>query len=275
MSIYDFLIASIVTSTKLFAIFAIPIVILTLLHRCLIFAVGGHSGRRWQLASGIFCGVPHHEIAHILGVLLFGFQLQSFSLWQPDPQSRTLGYVSYKYNQGSIFNLFGTAVVGVAPLIAGILSVHFIVTYLIGHGPVWFSFVAPWDSQYWTLAPIEQLLERIVGQEGWLNWLLLWIAVSIGMHCCPSKADIMPGVRAYFGLIILLFLAHFFLSVFGNIDGRIIGGLFPFLSPYVIQAAQMLTTVVVISTVGTIPFAIIALITRRIGVLFTGINRLT
>lgn len=250
MDIQSVITQSLITSSQLAAVFAVPVAILYVLHLLMLKTLGNHGARRWHLISGVV-GVPVHELSHMCFVMLSGMKIEDFALFKPDPKSGSLGYVTYLYNPHSWLHIFATALVGLAPLIIGLSCVTFLFGYIGGvEQPVWFNPQSPLNMQFWTLDPLIIAAQHLVEQGSIFQWAALWGLISIAMHCCPSKADLIPGFKAYIGLTIIIIMTHLFLLMFSQIDVRIIGGIFPIIKPYLFIASQWLVTVIIFMIIG-------------------------
>jgi hypothetical protein len=259
VDIFDLLMQGLYSAARITVPFVVSVVVLAVLQQLLYRTVGGQTGHRWQIATG-FVGVPVHEIAHALMVLLFGMKIQRIALFKPNIDDQSLGYVEYSFTPRSPIHFYGKALVGIAPLLAGMAAVSGIVWALLGHWPIWFSTEAPFNPAFWTLEPAKEMWWHFQ-DAGWLSWLLLWIGISVAMHCCPSKPDLVPGMEAYLGTAVLFVVGIVLAELFG-ISGWALNSL-PDVVPHMLSVgAQMLLTVVFFSLIGTLPVAVLASMVR-------------
>ncbi|WP_166255898.1 hypothetical protein [Marinobacter salicampi] len=159
--------------------------------------------RRIELSTGLV-GVPIHELSHAIVARLFGMKVIELALYRPDPQSRTLGYVNYSYQQGHAWHSIGRFFVGIAPLIGGSLAV-LTLFHLTG------------------LPKLTQYVSRpdfgvFVGFAGWLRDLAtaidspeqigaIVLSIMIGTHASPSRSD-MKGAAAGLVSVLVLYVVY-------------------------------------------------------------------
>lgn len=164
-------------------------------------------------------GTPIHEASHYLVGKLFGIKIVEVRFFDPDPRSGVLGYVRYvvpKFEFKNVHRLVGTCLMGLAPLLggglvllAGLLLIspyetifreasHFAqLTVSSGVGEVFFGFLG-----------LIQAVWQAVFHYGWLDprpWLFVYLALGIGAHLAPSRADLegaWPGALVILGLLV-------------------------------------------------------------------------
>lgn len=158
----------------------------------------GLYGYRIELATG-FVGTPLHEISHAVAVKLFGMSVRDIALYKPDPQSRTLGYVVYAYQPGSILHSLGRFVVGIAPLIGGALAVTGLL--LVADLPRLGDYRSISDPVF---APMFQWAKDLLSSADNLKaWACLALAVMVATHATPSRADLKGSASGLFGTLML------------------------------------------------------------------------
>lgn len=132
--------------------------------------LGGFYGQ--IILGGI--GVIIHELSHLIMALLFGHQIQSFSLLHipraNDPTDRGLGYVNHVWNDENFYQKVGNVFIGIAPVIGCALAMTLSTRYLVpslynrwlvstGHPTIVATANAWWE---------------------WLLWLVLMVNISVG-----------------------------------------------------------------------------------------------
>lgn len=166
----------------------------------------GRYKRKAILITGAI-GTPVHELAHAVTATLFGMRVVGMSFYKPDPQSGTLGYVSYRFTPYNYMHNLGIFFTGMAPLIAG--------AYL-AYG-LFYAAGIPNLNSYLTLVGHQEILDVstldalgnwVVDVAGamlsWKGMLAIIVATMIGLHSTPSMADLrgsMHGAIAVFLLI--------------------------------------------------------------------------
>lgn len=172
----------------------IPLAVLYFANELYYRAVGFYR-RKWTLLTAMV-GTPVHEISHAAVAILFGMRVKKMRLYEPDPESNTLGYVNYAYNPFSFTHRLGMFFVGLAPAIIGaylvgvilaLLDLPLLTNRLAGFR---FSDLAGLSLYQTIWGWYGDLLGAI---NGWSTFFGLMMAVFIGTHASPSKAD-MRGV---------------------------------------------------------------------------------
>ena len=112
----------------------------------------------WLIIAATFPGVIVHEAAHVIACRLLGVTVYKVRFLQID---RNLGYVLH----APAPNLFSTLLIATGPLVINSLICL-------------------------ALAMPASIPRDIFGATGWGTGLILWLAVSCGVHAFPSRADI-------------------------------------------------------------------------------------
>ena len=66
-------------------------------------------------------GTPVHEAGHAFFCLVFGHKITGISLFAPNSQDGSLGYVNHSYNRGNFYQKAGNLFIGAGPIIFGSL----------------------------------------------------------------------------------------------------------------------------------------------------------
>jgi hypothetical protein len=140
------------------------------------------------LVSGSI-GTPVHELSHAITAMAFGMKVTGIRFYCPDPQSQTLGYVSYRYNPYYFVHSLGIFFTGIAPLIAA--------SYLV-YAAFYFSGL-PNLHEYLILSSDEALMH-----SGTVNVVGQWVAMMLGLHSTPSGADLRGSMRGAFAVLVVI-----------------------------------------------------------------------
>ncbi len=173
-------------------------------------------------------GVPLHELSHLLTARLFGHRIVAYQLFDPDPVTGTLGYVRHAYSRRNLWQLAGSFVIGVAPLLAG-------TTVLLGllalsvptealTAIVERASVAPsaWSGA-WLLGC--DLLDAIWAHKTQWFPLQLYLALCVAAHLSPSASDLKNGALG--GLLVALLLIGATLAIsFAEVSLASVGALY-------------------------------------------------
>ncbi len=176
------------------------------------------NARRVYRLTGLI-GVPIHELSHAAVCVLFGMRIKQISFYQFNSETSTMGFVRYRFSPLSLRHAFGLTLQGIAPLVAGILIVTFLIDAYSG-------FARPASGAL----PLVLWLADVSGNalsaaydmasQGPKSLLLLVLAVIVSMHAIPSMADIISGLRGLIMLIIFLALAALGVELFWSYGGR-------------------------------------------------------
>ncbi|MGE0713155.1 MAG: hypothetical protein AB7N76_12040 [Planctomycetota bacterium] len=165
-------------------------------------------------------GTPIHEASHYLVGKLFGIRITEVKLFEPDEESGVLGYVRYirpPLEARHLHQVIGTFLMGMAPLLGGSLV-------LLGG----LLLVAPHEvllreaEHFAQLSAASGIADVTLGFLGlihavWLSvfhhgvldprpWLFTYLALGVGAHLAPSRADLRGGVVGFLILLgVLLF----------------------------------------------------------------------
>ncbi|HHM8127009.1 TPA: hypothetical protein ACRMWJ_005769 [Pseudomonas aeruginosa] len=153
------------------------------------------SRHAWSIhrVTGLI-GAPVHELSHVLVCLLFRLKIRKIVLYSPDAIAGTLGYVNFRYNPTSIYQVLGTAMQGIAPLLAG--GTIAILTLGAG-GEMLIPNQGIWQLLLWIFSSVGNAI------LGWFDLAVNGIGGAIAavlllcvcMHAIPSWADIRCGLK--------------------------------------------------------------------------------
>lgn len=162
------------------------------------YMVAGSGGRRAQLVTGLV-GTPVHELSHAMACVMFAMKVKAIAFYKPDPCSGSLGYVQFTYNPVSIFHRVGLVIVGVSPLISGVIVISAAVFWL-GMPGISDNYLTFFENNA-TIVIIRNYYyamgSYIIGDLR--NALTVLVVSSVVMHSTPSAADLRNCVR---GLVV-------------------------------------------------------------------------
>ncbi|MCC6748763.1 MAG: hypothetical protein IT371_13975 [Deltaproteobacteria bacterium] len=177
-------------------------------------AVGRQLARRlgWRavLLTG-WLGVPVHELGHLALARLFGHRILAWALFEPDPESGTLGYVRHAYSRRSLYQRLGSFFIAIAPLLSGGAALVALLVWMLP-GPALADLylracrLGALDRLDALPGALHQLLAAL-GQAVWVDRtallpLQLYLGVCVASHLAPSAADCRNGLP---GLLLVLF----------------------------------------------------------------------
>ena len=173
-------------------------------------------GRGWYLGLFGWLGTIIHELGHALFCVIFRHKITHMKLFDPDPETGTLGYVQHTYEPSSIYQLAGNFFIGICPILLGTALIYLFLYLLLGLNP--FRFVTntalPGLNIYsWsTMAQLLQnlwssltvLVTGIFSRHNFSTWQLyvyIYLTFTIGSSIILSPSDIKGAFK---GLSIIL-----------------------------------------------------------------------
>lgn len=162
----------------------------------------GGQYRKCVLLTGCI-GTPLHEMSHAVFARLFGMNVNKVVFYQPDPASKTLGYVDFTFNPHRAWHRIGLVIVGIAPLIGGLAVIQGVVSWAD------FPRLAVQDLTYNKTLFAEGAIPNYymsIADYASSNWWTLLVSictVSVVTHSTPSAADL----RNFLGGIIVTLIA--------------------------------------------------------------------
>ncbi|MBX3467933.1 MAG: hypothetical protein KF878_13730 [Planctomycetes bacterium] len=168
-------------------------------------------------------GTPLHELSHYLVGKLFLIEITRIKLWEPDPDDGVLGFVRYRIPRlrpSELHKVIGTFLMGVAPLFGGALFL-LAALHLTSRDPAPLLLEARRFATLAEAAPLPEVargfgdLIRGVyltifsdGPLSWRPWVFLYLAMCVGAHLAPSRADLRGGFAGFLVLLVLALFAN-------------------------------------------------------------------
>lgn len=193
----------------------------------------------WKIwVYGTFLGTVVHELGHAIAAILFGHRIVEIKLFDPDPDTGTLGYVKHAYNPANLYHRIGNFFIGIGPVILGPLVIYLALLALVGA-----EVFAPLQNvkigtlSFTSLESLRAMLEQVVGGvltmfralftpehlASWQFYVFLYLAVSIGSHVQLSPPDIKGAASGFLVLVALVFIFNLATVWTGAIAGRYVG----------------------------------------------------
>jgi hypothetical protein len=211
------------TSLIQIGIFFVPGLVLTLIvnyassslqRRALIII-----GRGWYLGLFGWLGTIIHELGHAFFCLVFGHKITAMKLFDPDPETGTLGYVQHAYDSSNIYQLVGNFFIGIGPILLGIALIYLLLHLLLALNPFKFALnvslptanIYSWDiltrilQTIWTSS--SQLIAGIFSRSNLATWqfyVFFYLTFTIGSSIILSPSDI-KGTLIGLSVILILF----------------------------------------------------------------------
>ena len=165
-------------------------------------------------------GTMVHEIGHAIMCVPFGHRITKMELFNPDPNTGTLGYVRHSYDPESSWAQIGNLFIGIGPILIGSSVVYFSAYYLVSEAffdpfkniNISYANFSSFDSFKMLLVEAKnafvQLIDSFFIRENftdWKFWLFFYILMAVGSSMTLSPADI-EGAASGFGAIVGVFI---------------------------------------------------------------------
>ena len=183
--------------------------------------INNSMGWKGQIPFAVV-GVPVHELSHSVFCLLCGYRINKLKLFSPDPQSKSLGYVIYTWNVNSPFAIICNFLIGIAPIIFGLILLNFLTVHLHPNGKEIINYINELAyfldsysyegnltlSFFWEMitSQYKMVIYTVSTGSGWKFWLWLYLVFSISAYMLPSFADLKNGIAGAATIIFISFL---------------------------------------------------------------------
>jgi len=202
-------------------------------------------GKGWYLGLFGWLGTIVHELGHAIFCLIFRHKITAMKLFDPDPETGTLGYVEHSYNSTSFYQLAGNFFIGIGPILLGMAIIYLLSYLLLGLNPFElannFNIASSQNISGDTLIQIFQILwtsstSLLCEVFSWHNlstWQLyafIYLAFAIGSSITLSPSDIKGALKGFSVIIILIFIFNLATAWAGDFTSNIVTGTAGYLS---------------------------------------------
>jgi hypothetical protein len=173
-------------------------------------------GRGWYLGLFGWLGTIIHELGHAFFCLVFRHKITAMKLFDPDPETGTLGYVQHTYEPSSLYQQAGNFFIGIGPILLGTALIYLFLYLLLGLNP--FRFVTNTGlpvSNIYSWSTIAQLLQNLWASltalvtgifsghafSTWQLYVYIYLTFTIGSSIILSPSDFKGAFK---GLSIIL-----------------------------------------------------------------------
>jgi hypothetical protein len=206
-------------------IFLVPGLILTLILNYVSTFVQRRAlltlGKGWYLGLFGWPGTTIHETGHAIFCLIFRHKITKLKLFDPDPDTGTLGYIEHTYNPSSVYQRVGNFFIGIGPILLGTSVIYLLLYFLLGLNPFDFvenvSMASPhiysWDVAtqicqiIWTAS--IRLLSGVFSGHNLATWHLyvcIYLTFAVGSSIMLSPSDIKSTLKGLGIIVILIFI---------------------------------------------------------------------
>ena len=179
-------------------------------------------GSNGVLFTGII-GTTVHEIGHLIMCFIFNHKISDFQLFnfKGYKYDDTLGYVSHRYNENSLYQKAGNFFIGIGPIISGTLFMMLSFKLLL---PDKFSLLdinnfLPYlnnirlENFFLLLLNLFKVLFRILFNIHNLSnvkfYIFIYLMICVSTHISLSKKDFENSSIGVFSLFIIFFIISF------------------------------------------------------------------
>ncbi len=178
-------------------------------------------GKGWYLGLFGWLGTIVHELGHAIFCLIFRHKITAMKLFDPDPETGTLGYVEHSYNSTSVYQLAGNFFIGIGPILLGTAVIYLLSYLLLGLNPFKLAdnfniasfHIYSWDAlmQIFQIlwASSTSLLGEVFSWHNLSTWQLyafIYLAFAIGSSITLSPPDIKGTLKGFSVILILIFI---------------------------------------------------------------------
>ncbi len=189
-------------------------------------------GRGWYLGLFGWLGTVMHEIGHAIFCLIFFHKITELHLFDPDPETGTLGYVTHTYNPSNLYQQIGNFFIGIGPILFGTAVIYLLSYFLLGLNPFNIAgnlnIVPPQINSLDSFAQLFLNLARasgslLIGMFSWSNlsrwqfYAFIYLVFAVGNSVTLSPPDLKGALKGFgviLGAIILFNLATVWASDF-------------------------------------------------------------
>ncbi len=275
-AILSYLWATTLASLTQIGIFLVPGLVLTLIMNYASTFVQRRAlltmGKGWYLGLFGWLGTTIHELGHATFCLIFRHKITTLKLFDPDPETGTLGYVEHTYNSSSIYQLVGNFFIGIGPILIGTSIIYLLLFFLLGLNPFKsvnnFSIMSPhiysWDvlkqifQIFWTSS--TNLLSDIFSWQNvstWQLYVFVYLAFTIGSSITLSPSDIKSSLKGLSVILILIFIFNLATVWAGDLTSNIFIGTVSYFLVFYIAIFLMLLLDILVSILLLLPLSIL------------------
>lgn len=179
------------------------------------------------LFTGVI-GTTIHELGHLIMCIIFKHKITDFQLFnfKGYKYEETLGYVSHRYNENSIYQQVGNFFIGVGPIISGTLFIILSFRLLLPHmyslidiqnyvnylnevnlGNIILLFFSLCKSLFLMLFNIKNLSN--------INfYIFIYLMTCVSTHISLSKKDFQNSIIGIFSIFMIYFIVCLFFIIF-------------------------------------------------------------
>jgi hypothetical protein len=212
-------------------------------------------GRGWYLGLFGWLGTIIHELGHALFCLIFRHKITEMKLFDPDPETGTLGYVQHTYETSSLYQLAGNFFIGIGPILLGTALIYLFLYLLLGLNP--FKFVINnglTGSNIYSWSTLAQLLQNlwtsltalvtgIFSRHNFSSWQLyvyIYLTFTLGSSIILSPSDFKGAFKGLSIILAAIFIFNLATVWAGDFTSKIFSGTFNYFSIFYVAMLLVL-----------------------------------
>jgi len=281
-AVLSYLWAAILASLTQIGIFLVPGLVLTLIMNYASTLMQRRAlatiGKSWFLGLFGWLGTVIHELGHAFFCLIFRHKITAMKLFDPDPETGTLGYVEHTYDSSNIYQLAGNFFIGIGPILLGTALIYILLFLLLGLNP--FNFVTNVDlamphiyswgilttiiQTFWTSS--TGLISEIFSGNNLSTWQLyvfIYLAFAIGSSITLSPSDIKGTLKGLSVILILVFIFNLATVWAGDLTSNIFKGTISYFLVFYISMFLILLMDIFVSFVLLLPLSLMTRHSKR------------
>ena len=274
--ILSYIWAAILASLIQIGIFLVPGLVLTLIMNYVSTFVQRRAlltiGKGWYLGLFGWLGTIIHELGHAFFCLIFRHKIITLKLFDPDPETGTLGYVEHTYDSSSLYQQVGNFFIGIGPILLGTALIYLFLFLLMGLNPLKFvadvSITSPNIYSWNVLTQILQilwtsstsLLSEVFSWHNLSTWQLyvfIYLAFTIGSSITLSPSDIKGSLKGLSVILILIFIFNLATVWAGDLTSNIFIGTVSYFLVFYIAMFLILLLDILVSILLLLPLSIL------------------
>ena len=212
-------------------------------------------GRGWYLGLFGWLGTIIHELGHAFFCLIFRHKITEMKLFDPDPETGTLGYVQHTYETSSLYQLAGNFFIGIGPILLGTALIYLFLYLLLGLNP--FKFVINnglTGSNIYSWSTLAQLLQNlwtsltalvtgIFSRHNFSIWQLyvyIYLTFTLGSSIILSPSDFKGAFKGLSIILAAIFIFNLATVWAGDFTSKIFSGTFSYFSIFYVAMLLVL-----------------------------------
>jgi hypothetical protein len=224
-------------------IFFVPGLILTLIMNYVSILMQRRAlltiGKGWYLGLFGWLGTIIHEAGHAIFCLIFLHKITTIKLFDPDPETGTLGYVEHTYSSSSVYQQVGNFFIGMGPILLGTAMIYLLLYLLLGLNP--FNFIengsiTPSHIYSWGVltqvfhilwSASSSILSVVFSRHNLSTWRLyvfIYLTFAIGSSITLSPSDIKGTLKGLSIILILIFIFNLATAWVADLTSKIFNG---------------------------------------------------